>query len=327
MAQRAQVHVPWCIWPKKWPSRSGFAHVIIFLSGYSRTVFLKMRRQMRDRCGGIVYNRGNEKWGVNVSFKETDLYAPTKAWFEARGCVVKSEVCGFDLLAEMPVESLCSAPAEGEAPVYIGVELKQRLNLELINQAVERQVLADMVYVCVPHVYKTVQSGRFQSTLLTLKRLGIGVMTVNFRSSPPEVYVLQEPERFDYARYRKRRQRKRRQLIEEFNRRSGDFNVGGSTRIPLMTAYRERALRVAMHLEALGEAGAGEVAGRDADFRGEALTRAQASSILVGNPYKWFKRVSRGCYILDEAGREALKVHASVVCFLSESREGTETEA
>jgi len=40
--------------------------------------------------------------------------------------------------------------------------------------------------------------------------------------------------------------------VEEFTRRSGDFNVGGSTGRPLVTAYREEALRVANYLHQNG---------------------------------------------------------------------------
>ncbi len=42
----------------------------------------------------------------------------------------------------------------------------------------------------------------------------------------------------------------------EFHERSGDYNVGGSSRAKLVTAYREKALRVAQALAAAPPEGA-----------------------------------------------------------------------
>lgn len=54
--------------------------------------------------------------------------------------------------------------------------------------------------------------------------------------------------------------RRRERLLYEFRERSGDYNTGGSTRVKLVTAYREKALRVALALQAL-EAEAAQAAG------------------------------------------------------------------
>ena len=70
--------------------------------------------------------------------KETDLYAPVKAFFEQQGYEVKAEVTDCDLVAIR----------ESDPPVI--VELKLSLSLDLLMQGIERQRITDAVYVAVP---------------------------------------------------------------------------------------------------------------------------------------------------------------------------------
>src|SRR5579883_3515360 len=72
--------------------------------------------------------------------------------------------------------------------------------------------------------------------------------------------------------------------------------AGGSTRAPIMTAYRQRALICAAAMET------GLM--RTRDLR---VVVADAPTILLRNVYGWFERVERGCYALTRAGRAALK--------------------
>ena len=83
-------------------------------------------------------------------------------------------------------------------------------------------------------------------------------------------------------------------LIAEFERRSGDHNVGGSTRRPLVTAYREEALCIAAFLERHGPAQVRDVR------RGTGIERCGA--ILRDNYYNWFERVTYGVYELTTLG-------------------------
>jgi hypothetical protein len=66
---------------------------------------------------------------------ETDLYRPVKQFLEAQGYAVKGEIGPCDVVAVRG----------GEAPVV--VELKERLSLSLILQAVDRLTVSDTVYV------------------------------------------------------------------------------------------------------------------------------------------------------------------------------------
>ena len=69
--------------------------------------------------------------------RESDLYAPVRDYLEGLGYEVRGEVRGCDI----------AAVRDGE---LIVVELKTGFTLELIYQAVDRQRVADGVYVAVP---------------------------------------------------------------------------------------------------------------------------------------------------------------------------------
>jgi hypothetical protein len=84
-------------------------------------------------------------------------------------------------------------------------------------------------------------------------------------------------------------------LIDEHRRRIGDPAPGGSTRQPIMTAYRQQALACAASL-ARGPR-------RTSELRGVV---PQASSILLRNVYGWFTRIERGFYELTPEGAVAL---------------------
>ena len=71
--------------------------------------------------------------------------------------------------------------------------------------------------------------------------------------------------------------------------------MGGSTRQPIMTAYRQQALACAA---ALSRAPA-----RPRDFKDDA---PDAAKILLRNVYGWFVRVERGLYALSELGQSGL---------------------
>ncbi len=89
--------------------------------------------------------------------------------------------------------------------------------------------------------------------------------------------------------------KRRSRLMREHQKRKGDPAVGGSTRTPLMTAYRQQALGCAAALAA------GPLRMRE--------VRAQvpeAGQDPAGQCLWWFERVERGVYGLTPAGLEAL---------------------
>ena len=214
---------------------------------------------------------------------EAALYAPVKQFLESRGYEVKGEVQGCDLVAR-----------RGDEPPVI-VELKLRFNLALVLQGIDRLTLTERVYLAVPRPPSARRRSRGLSpdspdVRKLCRRVGLGLILVGGRN----VEVLEEP-----VPYRPRMATARvLRLKEEFDRRLGDANVGGTTGVPIITAYRQDALRC-VHTLAFG-----------GPMRIGALCAAAgvpgAARILQRNVYGWFTRIERGTYTLSEGGGQAL---------------------
>ena len=213
-----------------------------------------------------------------ASLAETALYAPVKTFLEAQGFEVKGEVCGCDAVAVRP----------GEPPILVIAELKLSFTLELVLQAVERLRAADQVYLAVV----ASRRGRDQDDRVVrlCRRLGVGLLAVDLRLG--KVAVLAEP-----LPYRPRPNLpQRRRLLKEHAARRGDPSQGGSTRQPIMTAYRQRAIACARTI--------GEGTARPRDLKPLA---EDAGAILRRNVYGWFLREKPGVYRLSDAGVLALQ--------------------
>lgn len=211
------------------------------------------------------------------NLRETDLYPPVKAFFEARGFTVKGEVGAADVVA-----------VRGDEPPVI-VELKTGFSLALVYQGIARQGLSDDVYLAVP--WKRERRGAGRDRLALCRRLGLGLLRV--RLSDGHVELLCEP-----GPYRPRQSAVRKaRLLKEFHGREGDPNPGGMNRQTIVTAYRQDAMTCAAHLAA-GPCRGAEVA--------KATGVSRATRLMADNHYGWFERVERGVYGLTEAGRAAL---------------------
>jgi hypothetical protein len=211
-----------------------------------------------------------------VSPPETELYAPVKALLEAQGYTVKGEIRGCDVVG-----------VRGDEPPVV-VELKRTFGLGLVLQGIDRLAMTDAVYLAVG-AWPT----RMADTRRLCRRLGLGLIVVT--GDRAEVAV-------DPVPYRPRRDpRRAAALLGEHRRRAGDPTGGGSTRRPIMTAYRQEALRCAallaagpMPLRAMRAAGDVPNAGR----------------IVRDNVYGWFQREARGVYALTPRGAAELEERA-----------------
>ena len=124
------------------------------------------------------------------------------------------------------------------------------------------------------------------------RRLGLGFIVV----AGTKADVVLDP-----APYKPRpNKRKAGRMLGEHARRVGDPNLGGQAmRAPLMTAYRQEALRCAALLAANGPM---KVAALRAS--GEV---PKAARILQDDVYGWFERVERGVYGLSPKGKLGLE--------------------
>ena len=114
-------------------------------------------------------------------------------------------------------------------------ELKQTFNLELILQAVDRAGAADEVWLAAKLSVRgkgRESDARYRNLC---RRLGFGMLAVTDRG---DVEVIVKPPTTAPRRNPKKRSR----LVAEHRKRIGDPALGGSTRAPIMTAYRQQAL-------------------------------------------------------------------------------------
>ena len=210
---------------------------------------------------------------------ETALYLPVKRFLEKLGFTVKGEVGGCDLVAL----------SDGDPPVVVIGELKLSFNLELILQAVDRAGAADEVWLAAKMSVRgkgRESDARYRNLC---RRLGFGMLAV---TNTGDVEIIVKPPTTAPRRDPKKRSR----LIAEHRRRKGDPALGGSTRTPIMTAYRQQALACAAALL--------EGPRRVRDLKPDI---PDAPKILLYNVYGWFDRAERGIYALTDAGHAALK--------------------
>ena len=179
------------------------------------------------------------------------------------------------------------ATRDSEPPVI--VELKLTFNLALVLQGVDRLAMTDRVYLAVarPRGRRARRAPVYRRDVRALcRRLGLGLMTVDDR-----VEVLLDP-----VPYRPRRRTRRLdQLLREHARRVGDPNRGGVNKVPLVTAYRQEALRCALLIGNAGTAKLGMLR--------ETGLVPNAPRILQRDVYGWFQRVERATYGLTERAR------------------------
>ncbi|MCK8779491.1 DUF2161 family putative PD-(D/E)XK-type phosphodiesterase [Rhizobium sp. NTR19] len=210
---------------------------------------------------------------------ETLLYQPVKAFLETFGYEVKGEIGGCDVVGAK----------HGDPTVVVVCELKMTFNLELILQAVDRAAVSDEVWIAARISAKGKGREADKRYRDLCRRLGFGMLGV---SDQGEVGVLVSA----VSPMPRTNPKRRARIIREHRTRVGDPALGGSTKVTVMTAYRQQALALAAALAA------GPLRPRDLKQVAE-----NAGGILRDNYYGWFEKVERGVYQLAPAGHDALR--------------------
>ena len=226
---------------------------------------------------------------------ERDLYGPVRDYLESLGYEVKGEVKGCDI----------TALRDGE---LIVVELKRGFTLELIYQAIDRQRIADGVYVAVPLPRRGYMAPHIKEMEALCRRLELGLIYVGFSTSGvAQVDVAVHPKEASQPRRDKKR---RLAVIREHESRTGSNNTGGVTRRKILTAYKEQALLVARILRENGPMQALDVK--------KAGGPSNTTSILGRNALDWFNREpaaggSRYLYRVTPKGLAALEEYKELL--------------
>lgn len=231
--------------------------------------------------------------------READLYPPIKALLVRQGYDVKSEITGCDVVGR-----------RGTDPPVI-VEMKLTFSLALIYQGIARQSMTDAVYLAVPPFSGRGVRGQQRDAVTLCRRLGLGLMIVR-TGAQALIEVLTDP-----APYRPRKSKARTsRLLREFEHRVGDPNSGGVSKRPIMTAYRQNALRCAALLADRGPTKGADIA-KDTGFD-------KATTLMRRDVYGWFQPTdTRGVYQISPKGRTALETWADVLATLNASQDAT----
>ncbi|SHJ61404.1 DUF2161 domain-containing phosphodiesterase [Paramaledivibacter caminithermalis] len=212
---------------------------------------------------------------------EKDLYGPISSYLRNQGYKVQSEVKDCDIVAQ-----------KGEEIIII--ELKKSISLRLLIQATKRQKITNGVYIAIPKPKNFKWSKHWKDICNLIKRLEIGLIVVSFLETTTEVEIVFHPSVYEH----KKSNRMKESIIREINGRSGSYNIGGSVKEKIMTAYRENAIHIACCLEKYGPLSPKRLR--------ELGTSAKTQSILSKNFYGWFEKVDRGIYKLHPEGKKAL---------------------
>ncbi|MGD9761455.1 MAG: DUF2161 family putative PD-(D/E)XK-type phosphodiesterase [Candidatus Izemoplasmatales bacterium] len=208
---------------------------------------------------------------------ETELYEPVKKYLELNGYTVKGEIGNIDVYAVKDT-------------MTIAVELKVNITLKLIYQAIDRQKLADDVYIAVPSLAIKSHRKNLKKFLLLLKRLSIGLLVVK----KDNVEVLLDPVDYNLDLSKTRSKKKHIKLITDFTNLESNENQGGS-KGRRMTVYREKVIKIAKLLN--------DNPGLSPKKIKEATMIENTYSILQKNYYNWFMKKERGSYQLSIEGQ------------------------
>ncbi|MGE8203914.1 DUF2161 domain-containing phosphodiesterase [Heyndrickxia sp. NPDC080065] len=231
---------------------------------------------------------------------EVDLYKPIQKHFIKEGYEVYGEVNDCDVTAIKDDE-------------LIIVELKLRLNVDLLIQATKRQRLSNQVYIAIPKPNYSLFSKKWRDICHLIRRLELGLILVSFLKSSTKMEVVISPAPFDRKKSMQQNKKKRQKILKEIEGRHGDQNVGGSSKTKIMTAYKETCIQIASYLDqygpltpkALRQMGTGE----------------KTLSILNKNYYGWFERIHRGTYVISEKGKVELKEYPEIIEYFSTASE------
>lgn len=216
------------------------------------------------------------------SFKECDLYPPVYSYFNSLGYDVKAEVKACDLMAVKDNETIIA-------------ELKTSFCLKLIYQAIERQSIADFVYVVIPRPKKGAKSKEWKSMLKLMKRLDIGIITVAMDSEIKTVDVVFAPA----GQSKTKNTKKKAQVHHEFSTRNMNTNTGGINKTKILTAYREKCIHTLCLIQKCGFI----TPVRLKEYLGDPY----ADRILRNNYYGWFDKVEKGVYGMSSEGEKILR--------------------
>lgn len=227
------------------------------------------------------------------------MYFPVSDWLKEQGFVPKAEIKDVDIVA-----------LKGET--VLAVELKSTLNLEVILQAVDRQRISDIVYIGVPKKGRLLFTKRWKMLIHLLKRLELGLLLVTLKGEVSLVEEAVKPVKFDRNKSATHHRKKRENVVKEYDKRKGDYNIGGVNKTKILTAYRESSLMIAYLMSQHGPLSVKKLKELGSDSK-------KTAGIISKNFYGWFEKENKGVYRLSSKGFDGLKAYESFINILKAS--------
>lgn len=216
--------------------------------------------------------------------KESDMSIHVKNYLFQNGFDVRSEVLNFDIVGKEKNDNL-------EISI---IELKLQLNIKLISQACNALKYAKYVYIAVPYKNKnkkTIDIKKIREINNILSITGIGLLLVDDNG----IVILNKkakPSQFIRNHFNKK-------LIKEFNGRPKDENVGGTTGIQQITAYKYLVYSI---VDEIFKSPNGEMKSSELT---KILNNKKVYSVLYNNYFKYFEKTNKaGVYKLTQLGVE-----------------------
>ncbi|MFF2445634.1 DUF2161 domain-containing phosphodiesterase [Neobacillus sp. NPDC058068] len=228
---------------------------------------------------------------------EVDLYKPIQTYFLGEEYEVYGEVKDCDIAA-----------VKGDELVII--ELKLTLSVDLLIQAAKRQRLTDQVYIAIPKPKYRLNSRQWVDKCHLVRRLELGLIVVSYSGKYAKAEIIFHPTPFNRRKSIGQSKQKRAAIMKEINGRSADFNVGGSNRTKIMTAYKENSIQIACYLQKSGPLSPKSLI--------QMGTGEKTSTIITKNYYGWFERIKRGTYVISEKGIQEIKAYPDLMGYYLE---------
>ena len=220
---------------------------------------------------------------ATTAFSEADMFPPIKAFFASIGYSVNAEVKGCDVALMKNDELLL-------------IELKKSFNITLLYQAMSRKKTASQVYVAIPRP-KRVRDKNYHAMLEILKKLEIGLITVAMDSPTRAISIILQPPALPGNKSLKSRDK----MLREIGGRSNDTNVGGVTKTKLMTAYREKCIKIACALHIAGKPQT------STELRKRFDCPPDTNTVMKRCTYNWFVFLGNATFELTKRGLAMLE--------------------
>jgi hypothetical protein len=177
--------------------------------------------------------------------------------------------------------------------LMIGIELKTKISLKLIYQAIDRQKVLDQVYIAIPKNALYQSKSLYRNFTHLLKRLEVGLIVVDGENAEVMIETVPFDRNLSRSRYKKRKS----QIDKEARLRKNHKNVGG-TKGKKITRYKELVIDIGSYLLEHEKASPKDIKNN--------LNIEKTASILQKNYDGYFERVDRGIYQLTEKGKKEI---------------------